>query len=133
MMICCNALTQANPRPLEGVRLLLSVLNPFAPHLTEELWDRLATAFPAVHVNPAHSSRRHVADVRSCVASRGRDRIAHSGEWQGAHPPRRQQGRHTPAGRIRCPRSTSRIAHLEGKTVRKVVVVPGRMVNIVVG
>jgi len=41
MMICTNALIPAKPRPVEAVRLLLRVLNPFAPHLTEELWARL--------------------------------------------------------------------------------------------
>src|SRR4029434_9308969 len=33
--------TQSSPRPVDGVRALLSVLNPFAPHLTEELSERL--------------------------------------------------------------------------------------------
>src|SRR5206468_2653587 len=37
MMICVNALIPANPRPVAAIRLLLRVLNPFAPHLAEEL------------------------------------------------------------------------------------------------
>ena len=36
MMIFVNAFTNANPRPRAAIRILLQLLNPFAPHLTEE-------------------------------------------------------------------------------------------------
>lgn len=41
MMILVNELTSASPRPLEAVRTLLVLLSPYAPHLAEEIWARL--------------------------------------------------------------------------------------------
>jgi leucyl-tRNA synthetase len=37
MMVFVNAFTNASPRPRAAIRILLQLLNPFAPHLTEEL------------------------------------------------------------------------------------------------
>jgi len=45
MMIFVNEFTGAEIRPVEAVRALLILLNPFAPHLSEELWWRLSTRF----------------------------------------------------------------------------------------
>ena len=45
MMIFVNEFTGAEIRPVEAVRTLLILLNPFAPHLSEELWWRLSTGF----------------------------------------------------------------------------------------
>ena len=45
MMICTNAFTQAEVVPLKEFTDFLTVLNPFAPHLTEELHERVAAAF----------------------------------------------------------------------------------------
>ena len=41
MMECANAFTSAEKVPNALFRNLLVLLNPFAPHLTEELWERL--------------------------------------------------------------------------------------------
>jgi leucyl-tRNA synthetase len=45
MMIFVNEFTGAEIRPVEAVRTLLILLNPFAPHLSEELWWHLSTGF----------------------------------------------------------------------------------------
>ena len=45
LMIFTNAFVNITPRPLSAVRTLLTLLNPFAPHLTEELWQNLAVRF----------------------------------------------------------------------------------------
>ena len=47
MMVCTNEFTARPPGPFAGLRTLLQLLNPFAPHLTEELWDTLGKKFPA--------------------------------------------------------------------------------------
>src|SRR5690606_31018578 len=41
MMICTNAFTQVEVVPLSEFVQFLSVLNPFAPHLSEEIHARL--------------------------------------------------------------------------------------------
>jgi leucyl-tRNA synthetase len=125
MMICCNALTQMNPRPIEGVRLLLSVLNPFAPHLTEELWERLGSqGLLADQAWPAYDPASLVEDeVELPVQVNGkvRDKIIVKKD---ASPAEVEATAKT---------APAIVPHLEGKTIKKLVVVPGRLVNIVVG
>ena len=45
MMIFVNEFTGAEIRPVEAIRALLILLSPFAPHLAEELWWRLSIRF----------------------------------------------------------------------------------------
>jgi leucyl-tRNA synthetase len=45
MMIFVNEFTSAEIRPVEALRTLLILLSPFAPHLAEELWWRLNASF----------------------------------------------------------------------------------------
>jgi len=124
MMVCCNALTAANPRPLSAVRSLLHVLNPFAPHLTEELWDRLGgTMLLAEHPWPAYDPALLIEDeVEMPVQVNGklRDKIV--------------VPKDAPTADIETAAKAAPnvLPHLEGKTIKKIVVVPGRLVNIVV-
>jgi leucyl-tRNA synthetase len=46
MMIFVNEFTGAEIRSISAIRTLLILLNPFAPHITEELWSRLSAGFP---------------------------------------------------------------------------------------
>ena len=46
MMIFVNAFTNVEVRPVGAMRTLLVLLNPFAPHLTSELWENVAARFP---------------------------------------------------------------------------------------
>ncbi len=45
MMVLTNEFVGASPRPVGGVRTLLGLLSPFAPHLADELWERLGERF----------------------------------------------------------------------------------------
>jgi leucyl-tRNA synthetase len=46
MMIFTNEFVNLKPRPVAGLNILLPLLSPFAPHLVEELWERLGERFP---------------------------------------------------------------------------------------
>jgi leucyl-tRNA synthetase len=46
MMIFVNAFTNEEALPLSAMRSFLVLLNPFAPHLTSELWEKLNAKFP---------------------------------------------------------------------------------------
>src|SRR5213595_346434 len=48
MMIFVNAFTNAETIPLCAMRTFLTLLNPFAPHLTAELWEKLNINFKPV-------------------------------------------------------------------------------------
>ncbi len=124
MMICCNALTGANPRPVSAIRSLLAVLNPFAPHLTEELWSRLGgTTLLAEEPWAAYDPALLIEDeVEMPVQVNGklRDKVV--------------VPKDAPAADIEAAAKAAPnvIPHLEGKSIKKIVVVPGRLVNIVV-
>ena len=141
MMILVNALIPAAPRPLTAIRTLLQLLNPFAPHITEELWEQLAlvhgpakiegsartTGAPKVGVAmvpwPVWDPQFLIEDeieIPVQVNGKVRDRV-----WVKKEA--------TAAEIEEAARASVRIQeHLAGKSVRKVVVVPGKLVNIVV-
>jgi leucyl-tRNA synthetase len=45
MMIFVNAFTNVETVPLSAMRTFLILLNPFAPHISSELWERLSAEF----------------------------------------------------------------------------------------
>jgi leucyl-tRNA synthetase len=129
MMIYVNAFTNANPRPRTAIRTLLQLLNPFAPHLSEELWERLGFdeggARPlAAEPWPVYDERYLIEDEIEIVLQvngKMRDKIV---------VPKDASKEEIEA----AARSSAKIAEwTAGKEIRKVVVVPGRLVNLVVG
>ena len=125
MMVMTNALTGASPRPLSAVRALLVVLNPFAPHLTEELWQRLGgEGLIALESWPAYDPAALIEDEWELpvqVNGKLREKIIVKKDAPTAE---------IEALALSLPKV---IEHLAGKAVKKIVVVPGRLVNIVVG
>jgi len=129
MMVCTRAFIAAEKLPLAELLDFLKVLCPFAPHLAEELNDRLRAGFPDLDARqlgdqpwPAWDPAALVEDeVEIVIQVNGklRDRITVA----------------TGAAREEVERAalaTPKIAGLlEGLTVRKVIVVPGKLVNIV--
>jgi len=113
--------------PREIAAPFIKLLSPIAPHLGEELWQRL---------NAAHWTGSIAAepwptyDERSRWSRRSRSRCRSTASSAAACSwGRRRQGRQSD-GRRR-PGRAKIAAELAGKTVRKVVCIPGRMVNIV--
>jgi len=123
MMICTNALTQAEFVPLNELRALLHVLNPFAPHLTEEIHARLGGTTPlSESVWPSYDESALVADeVEVVVQVNGklRDKIRIAPDAAQADVEALALG------------SSKVKEHTDGKTVRKVIYVPGKLVSIV--
>ena len=67
----------------ETIRLLLLMLAPIAPHISEELWSRrLAAAGQGVVIDP----RRDVAAFDETLIAEATDRAARSGQRQAARP-----------------------------------------------
>ncbi|MBV8278403.1 MAG: leucine--tRNA ligase [Verrucomicrobia bacterium] len=130
MMIYVNAFTTVEQRPVTALRTLLILLNPFAPHLSEELWERLSQRFPifsgqmSQQAWPAWDDAYLVEDeVEIIVQVNGklRDKITVRKDLDN----KALEELALAAPKVK--ESTS------GKTVRKVEVVPNRVVNVVVG
>jgi len=123
MMVCTNAFTSAGQLPKSLLVTLLQVLNPFAPHLTEEMNKRLGSnKLLSEQSWPGYDEQYLVEDeieivvqvngkVRAKIlvaADAGQDAIEAAAQ---AHENVKQ--------------------HTDGRTIRKIIVVPGRLVNIV--
>ena len=124
MMVFVNAATQAETLPKETMKMFLRLLAPYAPHIAEELWERLGETELIAHASwPAyHPEAIKREEVTIVVQVNGKLR-----------------------SRIQLPVDSSdaeievavladeRIQkYIEGKTVRRVIVVPNRLANIVV-
>jgi leucyl-tRNA synthetase len=123
MMIFVNAFTAAEKIPVSGMRTFLVLLNPFAPHLTSELWERLNLGGDITTQSwPEYDERFLVEDeIEIVVQVNGklRDRITVALDASEAQ---------LEAAALANQKVQNAIA---GKAVRKVVVVPKKLVNIV--
>ncbi|MDP9253923.1 MAG: leucine--tRNA ligase, partial [Verrucomicrobiota bacterium] len=128
MMVFVNAFTNAGTKPLSAIRTLLILLNPFAPHLTSELWETLGERFSDVpgeiteQTWPAYDEQflvENEIEIVLQVNGRVRDRIvvdlAATNEELEA----------TALANDRVREFTA------GKSLRKVVVIPRKLVNVV--
>jgi leucyl-tRNA synthetase len=129
LMVCTNAFVNVSPRPLSAVRTLLTLLNPFAPHLTEELWENLAQHFgdtPGQLADvpwPAWDERLLIDDEIEIV-------IQVNGKVRDKLVVPKDAGKDQVEA---AARASAKIAEwTAGKEIKKVVVVPGKLVNIVV-
>jgi len=129
MMIFVNAFTNAETIPLSPMRTFLVLLNPFAPHLTSELWEKLNAKFQdsigdiTEQKWPSYDERLLVEDeveVVIQVNGKVRDRMKMSILAT-------EEEMKTAA--LTNPKIQKFTA---GKTVRNVVVVPKKLVNVVI-
>jgi leucyl-tRNA synthetase len=129
MMIFVNAFTNVDAIPFSAMRTFLVLLDPFAPHIASELWEKLNVKFSDAPGDiteqrwPTYDERLLVEDEIEIVIQingKVRDRMKMS-----IHAT--EQELKTAA--LSNPKIQDRIA---GKTVRKVIVVPKKLVNIVV-
>ena len=102
----------------------VSLIQPYAPHIAEELWQRLGHErlweHPWPDADPAYL-KRDTFELVVQVNGKVRDRI----EVESTLPEPELVELALQSEKVR--------AHLDGKQVRKTIVVPGRLVNVVVG
>ncbi len=129
MMVCSNELGKLEQLPVSSVVSLLQVLNPFAPHITEELYSALQGAYSDLPKSdlanqdwPEYVEDYLVEDEIELVVQvngKVRDKIKVAAD----------------ASKDECEelaKASEKVqGHIDGLTVRKVIVVPGRLVNIV--
>ena len=109
----------------EALEIFVRLIGPMTPHLAEELWQALGhksllADSPWPLAEDALAGRRHGDDRGTAQRQAARHRAVGQGRAQGRGRERR---------RWRCPRSC---AALDGKTPKRVIVVPNRIVNVVV-
>jgi leucyl-tRNA synthetase len=124
MMEYVNSMTKRERASAEDKRVITLLVSPFAPHLAEEIWERLghdvALAYePWPRYDPELARSESVTIV---VQINGKVRASFAVEPGAA--------REELESRALADETVRR--HLDGKTPRKVIVVPDRLVNFVV-
>ena len=124
MMIFVNAFTTAESIPLSAMQTFLILLNPFAPHLSSELWENLKLPGQITEQPwPGYDEKFLIEDeVEIVIQVNGkvRDRMNMS---------IRASEEELKAAALANPKIQQLIA---GKIVQKTVIVPKKLVNIVV-
>ena len=131
MMVCTNAFTGADVKPAGAIVTFLKVLSPFAPHLAEELNSIIRSKFPALAAKgflsdetwPAYDPAALIEDeveVVFQVNGKLRDKA-------------RVPIQATKEEIEKIALASARVQEfMEGKPAKKVIVVPGKLVNVVV-
>lgn len=124
-MICVNELSSLKCRSKAIMEQVLVVLAPFAPHITEELWHAIGYDTTICDAKWPIYNEEYLkeANVTYAVSFNGKARF------------NMEVAVDTPKEEV----EKMALVHegaakwLEGKTIRKIIVVPGKIVNIVVG
>ncbi len=130
MMICVNELTSAEVRPLSAVAALLQVLNPFAPHVSEELYERLTQQFGALSKGPLSElpwpqyEERYLIEDSIEIVLQVNGKVRDKMRIPAAASKEDMQAAAMASDRVK--------EAVQGKQIKNVVVVPKRLVNIVV-
>ncbi|CAI6072204.1 Leucine--tRNA ligase [Paenibacillus sp. JJ-100] len=125
LMIFVNDAYKADTLPRESMESFVQLLSPLAPHMAEELWSRLGHEGGITYVAwPEYDESMTVdAEVEIVVQVNGkivtRTTVAKDLDAQGMQDYTMEL---EPVKQV-----------LEGKTIRKVIAVPGKLVNIVAG
>jgi len=126
MMILVNHLAAQERPAREAIEKLLLILSPFAPHLCEELWEQvgLRPGCVADAAWPEHDERLCIDDVVEIAVQvngkvRGRVSLGRDASEE--------------AARAAALEDANVARFVEGKTLRKLVYVPGRIINLIVG
>lgn len=129
LMKLSNALQDSDRKTsavyFEGIYTLVKLLAPFAPHLAEELWQRLGQS-GSVHQQPWP-----VADAQALVMDEITLVIQVLGKTRGTIQVPATADRDTLEQLARESEIAQR--YIGDKTIRKTIVVPGKLVNFVVG
>ncbi len=123
MMILLNAIEEEQPVPRSSFVILIKLLSPFAPHITEELWQRMGNEGSIFNAPwPTYEEALTVDDSITLILQvngKLRDKLE------------------VPRGLSKdeldrfARESPNVIKHIDGKEIRKVIVVPDKLVNIV--
>jgi leucyl-tRNA synthetase len=124
MMIFVNEATSAATLPRDTVEAFLRLLSPYAPHICEELWQRLGAEDLIAHATwPVHDEALCVDELIPIV-------IQVNGKKRDELEVPKDADQATLEELALASENAQRFT--EGKEIKRVIVVPGRLVNIVV-
>jgi leucyl-tRNA synthetase len=125
MMKLVNHLNGFEVPPREAVEKLVLCVSPFAPHVAEELWERLG------HEPSVANTTWPAFDPALCVDDILQIAVQVNGKVRGRAELARDAGE--PAAREAALADPNVSKFLEGKAIKKLVYVPGKILNFIVG
>ena len=128
LMKLSNALNDSiileSPVYMEGIKTLVLLLAPFAPHIGEELWQQLGQK-ESVHLQPwpqVDASALVADEITLVIQIKGKTRGTIEVPASASREELEKLARESDVGQ----------RYLDGQTVKKVIVVPGKLINFVV-
>ena len=121
LMIYLNKLNEKGARTRQDLEVFLTLLHPLAPHITDELWE-MAGSGESLMARPWPEADQAILSSR---------RLEIPVQINGKVKTRIYAGEGADAKTLEKAALESAAAHLQGKTVVKVIVVPDRLVSIV--
>lgn len=124
MMIVLNEWDKQEQISIDDYKTLLKLLAPFAPHITEELWDELGE-MESIHLAPWPTyDQDKVVDEEVTIG------VQVNGKLRGEITVSKSETKENmEALALALPKVKE---HTEGKKIEKMITVPGRIINIVV-
>ncbi|MCM3785769.1 leucine--tRNA ligase [Neobacillus mesonae] len=125
LMIFINEAYKAESLPREAMENFVQLLSPLAPHIAEELWARLGHEESITYVQWPEFDEALTVDKEVEIVIQINGKIV-----QRAHVAADLDSKGLEAHSLELPAIKEALA---GKTIRKVIAVPGKLVNIVAG
>ena len=123
-MICVNELQELKCTKREIVEPLIILLSPFAPHIAEELWEKLG------HTTSVTQATWPVFDESKMKDDSFDYPVSFNGKTRYFLPMGVELSAQDVEAAVRANEQTEK--YLEGKPIKKIIVVPKRIVNVVV-
>ena len=130
MMVFANEAMTWEMKPVAVLRDFLILLQPFAPHLADELWAKVDSSFVIRHSSLAYASwPKH--DAALLVESEIEIPVSVNGKMRDVIKVAADADNATLEAAAKASAKVQEF--IAGKTIKKVIVVPKKMVNIVTG
>ena len=124
-MICVNELAQQKCKNRDILRILVTLIAPFAPHIAEELWEALGEQGSVCNAKWPEWNEEYLVEnsVKLGVAFNGKTRFDMEFPADADNA--------TIEAAVKADERATK--YIDGKPIVKVIIVPKRMVNIVLG
>ncbi|MGJ4753447.1 leucine--tRNA ligase [Leptospira kmetyi] len=125
LMIFVNEFTPTDRRPKEVLEAFILLLAPFAPHLAEELWKRSGKSGSLTYEKFPEADPQYLVESEILIV------VQVNGKLRDEFKAPKDVSQ---ADAISMAKNLEKISGiLEGKTIRKEIYVPGKLVNLVIG
>ncbi len=124
LMVFVNEMNKQKVKPVKALETFLHLLNPMAPHITEELWKILG------HKNDLAYQPYPEYDEKYCKEDTVTIGVQINGKVRGQLTIARDAGKDEHLEQAKAIDNVQKF--LEGKTIVKEIVIPGKIINLVV-